>query len=146
VRGPKGRFVYKKNECDEIGMLAGGTGITPMLQVIREVLKHDDDRTKLSLIFGNVTVDDIIFREELDALAAQHPGRFRVHHVLNNPPQGWTGGVGFVSEQACRDHLPAPNSGKKVKMLICGPPPMVRAMEGHLTKIGVDLNEQLHTF
>jgi ferredoxin-NADP reductase len=52
--------------------IAGGTGITPMLQVANEVLRNPDDKTEVSLIFGNVSEDDILLRKEIDKLAKQH--------------------------------------------------------------------------
>jgi cytochrome-b5 reductase len=82
VKGPKGNFVYTPNMCKEISMIAGGTGITPMLQIIKAVLKNPADVTKVSFIFANVSEDDILCREELDQLA-EDP-RFSVYYVLNN--------------------------------------------------------------
>lgn len=98
VRGPKGAMVYTPNMVRHFGMIAGGTGITPMLQVIKAIHRGraTGDRTQVDLIFANVNEDDILLREDLDALAAKDDG-IRVHYVLNNPPEGWTGGVGFVT-------------------------------------------------
>ena len=53
-------------------MIAGGTGITPILQVIKAVLRDLEDKTKLSLIFGNLSKDDILLYEELKAMARDH--------------------------------------------------------------------------
>jgi cytochrome-b5 reductase len=101
VKGPKGAMVYTPNMVRHFGMIAGGTGITPMLQVIRAIIRGrpsngGNDTTEVDLIFANVTQEDILLREDLDQLAKEDPG-FRVHYVLNNPPEGWSGGVGFVS-------------------------------------------------
>ena len=108
-------------------MIAGGTGITPMLQIIRAALKNPQDTTKLSLIYANVNADDILLKTELDELAAAHPARFTVYYVLNNPPAGWTGGVGFVSKEQIEKHLPP--TSDDIKILMCGPPPMMTAMK-----------------
>ena len=59
------------------GMIAGGTGITPMYQVANAILKDPTDQTELRLIFANVSADDILIQEELDAVAKQYP-RFKV--------------------------------------------------------------------
>lgn len=99
-------------------MIAGGTGITPMLQIIRAALKNPFDRTKLSLIYANVAPQDILLRDELDALAAKYPSRFKLLYVLNNPPEGWTGGVGFVSKEQIQKHLPPADDN--IKILLCG--------------------------
>ena len=101
VKGPKGAMVYTPNMCRHLGMIAGGTGITPMLQIIRAIVKGrprngGDDTTQVDMIFANVNPDDILLKDDLDRLAREDEG-FRVYYVLNNPPDDWTGGVGFVT-------------------------------------------------
>ncbi|XP_065830977.1 NADH-cytochrome b5 reductase 1-like [Oscarella lobularis] len=80
VRGPSGHLTYlgkgkmhikegKKEEsrqCTHIGMIAGGSGITPILQIVQAILKDPYDRTEMSLIFANQTEDDILLRPELE--------------------------------------------------------------------------------
>jgi len=128
VRGPKGAMVYTPNMVRHFGMIAGGTGITPMLQIIRAVIRGraSGDKTECDLIFANVNKEDILLKEDLDELAAQDKS-FRVHYVLNNPPEKWDGGVGFVTPEMMTKWLPKPASD--VKMLLCGPPPMIGAMK-----------------
>lgn len=114
VRGPKGAMVYTPNMCRHIGMIAGGTGITPMLQIIKAVIRNrprngGNDTTKLDLIFANVNPDDILLKEELDMLAAGDPD-FNIYYVLNNPPQGWTGGVGFVTPEMIKVRIISPHA------------------------------------
>ena len=118
IKGPKGQFKYHPSLSRELGMIAGGTGITPMLQIIRAALKNPLDRTKLSLIYANVNPEDILLKKELDELASKHSHRFRVYYVLNNPPAAWNGGVGFVSKEQIEKHLP-PTSAD-IKILLCG--------------------------
>ena len=101
VRGPKGAMVYTPNMVRHFGMIAGGTGITPMLQVVRAIIRGrprngGSDKTEVDLIFANVNPEDILLKEDLDALA-KDDDKFRVHYVLNNPPEKWDGGVGFVT-------------------------------------------------
>lgn len=96
VKGPKGQFQYTPNMVRHFGMIAGGTGITPMLQVIRAIAKNPEDKTQVDLVFANVNNEDILLKEDLDELAAENDN-IRVHYVLNNPPDSWTGGVGFVT-------------------------------------------------
>ena len=99
VKGPFPKLAIKTNMKKYIGMLCGGTGITPMLQVIKELLKNPDDKTELSLVFANDTEDDILLKSTLDALAKQHPN-FKVTYVLSKPvfQFGWEGEVGFVNK------------------------------------------------
>jgi cytochrome-b5 reductase len=100
VKGPKGAMVYTPNLVRHFGMIAGGTGITPMLQIIRAVIRGrgKGDTTQIDLIFANVNQEDILLKEDLDQLAKEDNG-FRVYYVLNNPPEKWEGGVGFVTPE-----------------------------------------------
>jgi len=138
--GPMGRFAYTPNQHREVGMIAGGTGITPMFQIIQAVLTDPEDRTVLSLVFANVSEEDILLRKELEAFAESHPGRFRMHHVLNRPPEGWQGSTGFVTADIIKAHLPAP--GEDVKVLRCGPLPMMQAMKKALDGLGYAAESQ----
>lgn len=130
VKGPKGRFKYQPGEVRAFGMLAGGSGITPMFQVARAILENPNDKTKVHLIYANVTFEDILLKEELDGLATNYPDRFKIYYVLNQPPEVWDGGVGFVSKEMIQAHLPPP--AQDIKILRCGPPPMNKAMAAHL--------------
>ncbi|KAK4762196.1 hypothetical protein SAY87_030080 [Trapa incisa] len=134
VKGPKGRFKYQTGQVRVFGMLAGGSGITPMFQVARAILESANDKTKLHLIYANVTYEDILLKEELEGLATTYPDQFKVYYVLNQPPEVWDGGVGFVSKEMIQNHFPAPGPG--VQILRCGPPPMNKAMAAHLEALG----------
>ncbi|BCR89282.1 cytochrome b5 reductase family protein [Aspergillus chevalieri] len=138
VRGPKGAMVYTPNMCRHIGMIAGGTGITPMLQIIKAIIRNrprngGNDTTKVDLIFANVNPEDILLKDQLDQLEKEDDG-FNVYYVLNNPPASWNGGVGFVTPDMIKERLPAPASD--VKILMCGPPPMISAMKKATESLG----------
>ncbi|KAK2756697.1 NADH-cytochrome b5 reductase [Arachnomyces sp. PD_36] len=138
VRGPKGAMVYTPNMVKHIGMIAGGTGITPMLQIIKAIVRGrprngGKDTTQVDLIFANVNPEDILLKEELDLLAKEDEG-FRVYYVLNNPPESWEGGVGFVTPDMIKSKFPAPAAENKV--LLCGPPPMISAMKKATESLG----------
>ncbi|KAG6596195.1 NADH--cytochrome b5 reductase 1, partial [Cucurbita argyrosperma subsp. sororia] len=134
VKGPKGSFKYQPGKVRAFGMLAGGSGITPMYQVARSILENLNDKTQIHLIYANVTLEDILLKEELDLLAKRYPDRFQIYYVLNQPPKVWDGGVGFVSKEMIRAHCPAPASD--IQILRCGPPPMNKAMAAHLDALG----------
>ena len=147
VRGPKGAFTHSQNMVRSFGMIAGGTGITPMLQIIREIMRGraTGDITEVDLIFANVNHEDILLKDNLDAITRDDT-KIRIHYVLNYPPEGWTGGVGFVTgtmidvssiafpKYPCsvllknmQQWLPKP--AEDVTILLCGPPPMVGGMK-----------------
>jgi ferredoxin-NADP reductase len=73
-------------------MIAGGTGITPMYQLIKHILVHEPNNadTQMWLLYANQSVDDILLREELDALAAAHPRRLRVWYTVDRAPAAGT--------------------------------------------------------
>ena len=89
----------------------------------------------IDLIFANVNPDDILLREDIDDIAKKDPN-FKVYYVLNNPPDGWTGGVGFVTPDMIKERLPAP--GPRMKLLMCGPPPMISAMKKATEGLGYE--------
>ncbi|WOL06806.1 NADH--cytochrome b5 reductase 1 [Canna indica] len=134
VKGPKGRFKYQVGQVRAFGMIAGGSGITPMFQVARAILENPNDTTKVHLIYANVTYEDILLKEELDSLATKFSDRFQIYYVLNQPPDVWDGGVGFVSKEMIKAHCPSPASD--IQILRCGPPPMNKAMAAHLDDMG----------
>lgn len=134
MRGPKGRFTYARNMAQQIGMIAGGTGITPCLQILRAALRDPKDKTQFSLLYANVSEDEILLRDELTSLQDTYPHRFSVHYFLNTPPPtGWTGGVGFITREAIAQHLPPASADSRI--LMCGPPPMMEAMKKHLSAL-----------
>ncbi|KAA8577085.1 hypothetical protein MFRU_023g00290 [Monilinia fructicola] len=134
VRGPKGAMRYRKGMVKEMGMVAGGTGITPMYQLIRAICEDPTDHTSVTLLYGNNTEEDILLREELDNFEKKYPENFRVHHVLSKPPPGWTAGVGYVTKDMVKEKFPGPSNDSKV--LLCGPPGMVNAMKTTLVELG----------
>eukprot|EP00483_Globobulimina_turgida_P013640 UN13666 len=80
ARGPMGNITYispgtftikqkkvlNKYQVTKVGMICGGTGITPMFQLIEEIIANKNDNTQVSMIFGNVSIDDILFEPELE--------------------------------------------------------------------------------
>jgi cytochrome-b5 reductase len=142
IKGPKGHLEYfgkgkfaihhnrKPTEyrvAKEIGMIAGGTGITPMLQVLHAIFENPNDQTKCKLLYANQTEDDILVRPELEALVTKYPNRFQLYYTLDHPPKGWTQGSGFITAEMIRDHLYSnPKLGAQIQVFMCGPPMMVK--------------------
>uniref|UniRef100_A0A8C7P7P0 NADH-cytochrome b5 reductase n=1 Tax=Oncorhynchus mykiss TaxID=8022 RepID=A0A8C7P7P0_ONCMY len=150
-RGPSGLLVYQGNGAfaikaekkaepviktsKKVGMIAGGTGITPMLQIITAIMKDPQDQTVCHLLFANQTEKDILLRPELEEIAANHPTRFKLWFTLDRAPEKWEYSQGFISEDMVRDHLPPP--GDDTLILLCGPPPMIQfACNPNLDKVG----------
>lgn len=128
-KGPLPKYPWEANKHNHIGLIAGGTGITPMYQLARQIFKNPDDKTKVTLVFGNVSEDDILLKKELQDLENTYPQRFRAFFVLDNPPQGWTGGKGYITKDLLKTVLPEPKEDN-IKLFVCGPPGMYKAISG----------------
>lgn len=134
IRGPKGAMQYTTSYAKHIGMVAGGTGISPMYQLIRAICDDETDSTQISLLYANNTEEDILLRHEMDTFAKKYPKKFQVQYVLSQAAEGWKGHRGFVSQDLIQKYLaPADQSNR---MLLCGPPPMINAMKKVLVGLG----------
>lgn len=90
-----------------------------MLQVIEEILRNPDDKTEISFMFANKSVQDIILKKHIDELAAKH-SNFKVYYVVDKAPMGgitWRGGTGHITENMAKKHLPAPSDDSLI--LVC---------------------------
>ncbi|RLM78533.1 hypothetical protein C2845_PM12G18700 [Panicum miliaceum] len=160
VKGPLGRVEYlgrggfainggEPRRASRLAMVAGGSGITPIYQVIRAVLRgQPEDETVMHLVYANRTEDDILLPGELDRWAAEFPDRLKVWYVIGRvrrPEEGWGYSVGVVTEDILREHLP--EGGDGALALACGPPPMIQfAVSPNLEKMGYDLSNSVIVF
>ncbi len=132
MSGPNTGGHWIDGMAKRVGFVAGGTGVTPMISIIRWILTNKID-AELFLIFANKTESDIIFRQEWECSVRDYPN-FHCHHVLEHPPAGWTGSTGRVTPEILRQQLPAPASDTCI--FLCGPPPMVDFLEATLKELG----------
>jgi len=140
MKGPKGHLEYLGNgnftvkplgkplqsrNATHFGMIAGGTGITPMLQVLHAIFRNENDKSTASLLYANQTEEDILVREELEVLQKEFPDRFSLHYTLDRPPSDWKGSTGFVTRQMIEKYV-LKGSNDNVQVFMCGPPPMLK--------------------
>jgi len=130
IKGPILKFPYKENEFEQVALIGGGSGITPLYQLLDHALADPANRTRFTLLYANVSESDILLREELSALERAHPHALRIVHTLDNPPQSWAGASGYVSRELIKAHVPPAELGDKVKVFVCGPPGQVIAVAG----------------
>lgn len=134
VLGPYGRFSYVLHPGEgDLGLVAGGIGITPLMAMIRHMHDTGDPRRVL-LVYANRAERDIVFREELDALAASGRPALTVVHVLDHADDSWTGLRGRVDEALLRRHYP---DAAARAFYVCGPPAMSDGVIRALRKMGV---------
>jgi cytochrome-b5 reductase len=135
-RGPKGGIRYQPNMAKKIVMVAGGTGITPMYQLIRAICENARDTSEVSLIYANQTEQDILLRAELDNFAHKYPGNFKVYYVLEKTPAEWQGGSGYVTKEMIEEQFAVTSLPK---IFVCGPPPMEASIKKSLGALGFKL-------
>ena len=107
-------------------MICGGTGITPMYQVLNALLDDPYDQTKLTLVYANKTAEDILLKQQLTMLEQQHK-RLNVIYVLETATFNWTECLGFVNSHMIKSYMPKSGEGK---IFVCGPPGMMKAVSG----------------
>lgn len=132
-RGPVGTFDYEANSSKVLGIVAGGSGITPILQVLNEIVTVPEDLTKVSLIYANETPNDILLKDELNEMAEKYPN-FEVHYVVRQPNEKWEGAIGQVTEEMMRAYLPGPADDHR--LLICGPEAMNKTVTQYAVNLG----------
>lgn len=134
----KKQIPVSTNKWKRVGMVAGGTGITPMYQVLLASFADPSDKTTFSLIYGSRSSDDIILKKELDELAQKHKGRLDITYLVDKAPLPANVGssssskVGYVDAGLLKKALPKPSADSIV--MVCGPPPMMVAVSGPKAK------------
>ncbi|XP_034675158.1 nitrate reductase [NADH]-like [Vitis riparia] len=156
VEGPSGNIEYtgrgyflvsdeRKPKFAKLAMMAGGTGITPIYQIIQAVLNDPGDDTEMYLVYANHTEADILLRERLDDWARKHERRLRVWYVVSKTTsQEWKYSSGHITEDILKEHIPPATD---TLALACGPPQMIElAVKPNLEKLGYDINNALLVF
>jgi ferredoxin-NADP reductase len=132
--GPIGEFYYEPLvHGDDLVFIAGGSGITPFMSMLREKQQAGDDRRRVHLIYGTSDAADVIFETELNELARTMPD-FTWDLVVSAPPKGWRGLRGFID---------APLIEKRVEdvesktFFVCGPSGLQKTARIALEDLGV---------
>jgi predicted ferric reductase len=134
--GPFGAFTVERFSASAYVFIAGGSGITPIMSMLR-TLADQGNRQSLLLIYANVTWDDVIFREELPEL--EDKLNLRLVHVLEKPPDDWEGERGFVTAEIIERHTE--EAWQDPEYFICGPDPMLDAVESALETLHVPMQK-----
>jgi cytochrome-b5 reductase len=138
-----GRGQFRNNKAfissNRYGLIAGGAGITPMLQLVWAALHDPKDTCTFSMIYANKTEDDILCRDIIDEMVRDSKGRFSVHYTLDFPPPAWPHLTGFITQEMIKKCLPPADLNPIVVM--CGPPPMLQfACKPNLEALGYAKN------
>ncbi|KAL4812038.1 hypothetical protein BDW67DRAFT_179096 [Aspergillus spinulosporus] len=156
IKGPAGGIVYKGNGTfkiddkehtfERITLVLGGSGVTPGYQVIAKILlSGGQDKTRIRVIDGNRTENDILLRKQMQKFAEKHPEQFQITHVLSHAGGDWKGERGHVSADILHKFGFGPD--EKSVALLCGPPAMIqKAVLPALVDWGYDQDSNLFGF
>jgi ring-1,2-phenylacetyl-CoA epoxidase subunit PaaE len=137
VMDPMGSFTteYDPGHKRHVIMFAGGSGITPMMSIIKSVLNQEPDSI-ISLIYCNRNIDSIIFKEELEKWQTDHEGRLRVIHILDDAPMNWQGHSGLLThDMLVKIFERLPDWGMDdTTYLMCGPEGMMKNVQSILAE------------
>lgn len=134
IDGPFGSFSIDRHRAGGYAFIAGGIGMAPFMSMLR-TLADRGDRRPLLLFYADRTWDTVTFREELEALRERL--NLTVVYTLEEPPAGWTGEQGRITKDLLARHLPEQKNG--YEYFICGPEPMMEAVERALYRLGVSV-------
>lgn len=137
VEGPYGAFTKTKLKGTKALIIAGGIGITPIRGLVEEFAKNKKD---IVLFYANKTEQDIALKNELEILSATYS--FPIHHVLSSPNPSvvpivsplQTMDTGYINHELIQKYTP---DSQEREVFLCGPPPMMTAVIGELTKLGI---------
>lgn len=151
VLGPSGNLTPepRAERARHLVLIGGGSAITPLMSIVQSVLQSEP-QSQVTLLYGNRGRADIIFYDALAQLAAAHPQRLCLRHVLSEPAADWRGGQGLLDRKTLQAELsslsslgaldPAaaqPTASLPREYYLCGPVPMMEAARQVLTAAGV---------
>lgn len=135
MKGPIGKFEYLGHgRCTIQGiertvksfiMICGGSGITPIYQVFRCLMRNPLDRTTCVVLDGNRQFEDILCKPELDSLAAGNDHRCKIIYTLTKAAEDWSGVRGRIDAHLVDQHCVR---SQDTVVLICGPEPLEKTM------------------
>ena len=136
LRGPiGGYFVWTVATRGPLCLIAGGSGIVPLMAMLRHRARRKV-RTDVLLLYSSRSLEDVIYRQELDAMVRLDPDLRVVHTLTRGQPNGWTGHRGRIDKALLRESCFPPQQDPKI--FICGTTPFVEDVSRYLVELGYD--------
>jgi ferredoxin-NADP reductase len=134
LRGPiGGYFAWDPGVSSPLMLIAGGSGVVPLMSMLRT---RDQARSKVTakLLYSSRSAEDIIYRDELDRLAANRDGFHLVHTLTRGAPAGWKGETRRVDRDMLAQCGFQP--GEEPQIFVCGPTSFVETVANQLVGLG----------
>lgn len=145
-KGPVGKFEYlgnglcrisgKERKVKRFVMVCAGSGITPIFQVLRAVIKDKEDPTTCLVLDGNRVEEDILLRKELDEMVEVSDGRCKVLYTLSRPLASWQGLKGRMDKALFEREVGGPSDERDALVLVCGPVTMESSVKTIFAAMG----------
>jgi ferredoxin-NADP reductase len=136
LRGPiGGYFVWTAAMHGPLWLIAGGSGIAPLMAMLRHRARRKV-RAPALLLYSSRTLEDVIYREELDAMACRDPDLRVVNTLTRKQPEGWMGGRGRIDKVLLAETCFPPEQNPRI--FVCGPTPLVENVSRFLVELGHD--------
>ena len=127
-KGPIKKWQWQENSFDSITLLGAGSGITPLYQLAHHIAQNPKEKTKINLLYGNKTPQDILLKKELDNLQSTYPDKFSVTYFVDKADGDFKGETGFITKDYLQSHISKPS--EKTQVFVCGPPPFMDVNSG----------------
>jgi ring-1,2-phenylacetyl-CoA epoxidase subunit PaaE len=137
VMEPLGNFTTTFNSSNQRNLIffGGGSGITPLMSLIKTTLLLEPD-SNVSLVYANRDTNSIIFKNALTDLERKYP-KFKLIHVLENPPSDFSSIKGLLNPNVIRDILKRLPQSPKTEYFICGPEPLMNIVTDTLISLSI---------
>jgi len=135
VRGPiGGYFVWDGAAADPLLLVAGGSGVVPLMAMVRHRTQVGSG-TPCTLLYSSRTPEDVIYAEELSRLAARNDGLRVIHTLTRGQPPGWTGYSRRIDMRMLAEVMES--TGRMAQAFVCGPTPLVESVAESLVSLGL---------
>ncbi|KAK3071444.1 hypothetical protein LTR53_008614 [Teratosphaeriaceae sp. CCFEE 6253] len=146
-KGPIGKFEYRRNGLCAINgrernvktflMICGGSGITPIYQIFRAIMRDTQDPTRCVVLNGNRLLEDILCKQDLDDFAKDNEEKCKLMYTLTQGDDDWAGLRGRIAAPLLKEHCDRAAFGAgEAMVLICGPEALEKSVHKALLESG----------
>lgn len=135
VRGPiGGYFVWDSAAADPLLLVAGGSGVVPLMAIVRHRAQTRSG-VPCTLLYSSRTAEDIIYADELERMGARGDGLRVIHTLTRAQPPGWSGYSRRIDADILGEVLAT--TGRMAQAFVCGPTPLVESVAQGLVGLGL---------
>ncbi|HPF99233.1 MAG TPA: NADH:ubiquinone reductase (Na(+)-transporting) subunit F [Kiritimatiellia bacterium] len=138
LSGPFGEFFAKETEREMV-YIGGGAGMAPLRSHILDLFRTRKTKRKVSFWYGARSLREMFYQEDFEKIARENPN-FSFHVALSEPlpEDNWKGPTGFIHNVVLENYLKNHDDPTEIEFYLCGPPPMIAAVNKMLYDLGVE--------